>query len=50
MVGVALLSGQYDISIPLISAGLIIALLPVIVVYLLMQRQIMSGAIAGSVK
>jgi ABC-type glycerol-3-phosphate transport system permease component len=34
----------------LISAGLIIALLPVIVVYLLMQRQIMSGAIAGSVK
>jgi ABC-type glycerol-3-phosphate transport system permease component len=50
MVGVALLSGQYDISIPLISAGLIIALIPVILVYLLMQRQIMSGAIAGSVK
>lgn len=50
MVGVALLSGQYDISIPLISAGLIIALLPVVIVYLIMQRQIMSGAIAGAVK
>lgn len=50
MVGVALLSGQYDISVPLISAGLIIALLPVAIVYLLMQRQIMSGAIAGAVK
>ena len=50
MVGVALLSGEYDISVPLISAGLIIALLPVIVVYLIMQRQIMSGAIAGAVK
>lgn len=50
MVGVALLSGQYDISVPLISAGLIIALLPVVIVYLVMQRQIMSGAIAGAVK
>jgi len=50
MVGVALLSGQYDISIPLISAGLIIAMLPVMLVFLLMQRQIMSGAIAGAVR
>lgn len=50
MVGVALLSGQYDVSIPLISAGLIVALLPVIIVYLLFQRQILSGALAGAVK
>lgn len=50
MVGVALLSGQYDISIPLISAGLIIAMLPVLLVFFLMQRQIMSGAIAGAVR
>ncbi|MCX5579791.1 carbohydrate ABC transporter permease [Kaistia terrae] len=50
MVGVALLSGQYDVSIPLISAGLIIALAPVIVVYMLFQRQILSGAIAGAVR
>ncbi|WP_018183221.1 carbohydrate ABC transporter permease [Kaistia granuli] len=50
MVGVALLSGQYDVSIPLISAGLIVALLPVILVYMLFQRQILSGAIAGAVR
>jgi ABC-type glycerol-3-phosphate transport system permease component len=50
MVGVALLSGQYDVSIPLISAGLIVALLPVMVVYLLFQRQILNGAIAGAVR
>ncbi|WP_412050092.1 carbohydrate ABC transporter permease [Hoeflea sp. Naph1] len=50
MVGVALLSGQYDISIPLISAGMIIALLPVLIVYFLFQRQILNGAISGAVK
>ena len=50
MVGVALLSGQYDVSIPLISAGLIVALLPVLVVYFLFQRQILSGALAGAIK
>ncbi|MET3927911.1 carbohydrate ABC transporter permease [Devosia sp. 2618] len=50
MVGVALLSGQYDVSIPLISAGLIIALLPVMLVYFLFQRQILNGAIAGAVR
>ncbi len=50
MVGVALLSGQYDVSIPLISAGLIVALLPVMIVYFLFQRQILSGALAGAVK
>ena len=50
MVGVALLSGQYDVSIPLISAGLIVALAPVILVYMLFQRQILSGAIAGAVR
>jgi len=50
MVGVALLSGQYDVSIPLISAGLIVALAPVILVYILFQRQILSGAIAGAVR
>ncbi|MBN9015969.1 MAG: carbohydrate ABC transporter permease [Rhizobiales bacterium] len=50
MVGVALLSGQYDVSIPLVSAGLVVALLPVMIVYLLFQRQILSGAVAGAVR
>ncbi len=50
MVGIALLSGQYDISIPLISAGLLVALLPVLLVYLVFQRRILSGAMAGSIR
>mgnify|MGYP001075929503 CR=1 FL=1 len=50
MVGVARLSGQYDVSIPLVSAGLVVALLPVVVVYLVFQRQILNGAIAGAVR
>ncbi|MFC8846862.1 MULTISPECIES: carbohydrate ABC transporter permease [unclassified Micromonospora] len=50
MVGVSLLSGQYDVSVPLVSAGLIVALLPVLVIYLVFQRQLVSGALAGSGK
>jgi ABC-type glycerol-3-phosphate transport system permease component len=50
MVGVSLLSGQYDISVPLVSAGLIVALLPVLIIYLVFQRQLVAGALAGSGK
>lgn len=50
MVGVALLAGQYDISIPLISAGLLVALLPVFLVYMVFQRKILAGAMAGSIR
>nr|BFE56333.1 carbohydrate ABC transporter permease [Dactylosporangium thailandense] len=50
MVGVSLLTGQYDVSVPLVSAGLIVALLPVLIVYLVFQRQLVAGALAGSGK
>ncbi|MFI1194494.1 carbohydrate ABC transporter permease [Micromonospora sp. NPDC020750] len=50
MVGVSMLSGQYDVSVPLVSAGLIVALLPVLIIYLVFQRQLVSGALAGSGK
>lgn len=50
MVGVSLLIGQYDISIPLVSAGLIVALLPVLIVYLVFQRHLVRGVLAGAVK
>ena len=50
MVGVSLLTGQYDVSVPLVSAGLIVALLPVLIMYLVFQRQLVSGALAGSGK
>ena len=35
---------------PLVSAGLIVALLPVLIIYLVFQRQLVSGALAGSGK
>ena len=50
MVGVSLLMGQYNVSIPLISAGLIVALLPILLVYLVFQRQLIRGVLAGAVK
>lgn len=50
MVGVSLLTGQYDVSVPLASAGLIVALLPVLIVYLVFQRQLVAGALAGASK
>lgn len=50
MIGVSMLTGQYDVSIPLVSAGLVIALLPVMVVYLVFQRQLVAGALAGAGK
>lgn len=50
MVGVSMLTGQYDVSVPLVSAGLVVALMPVLVVYLVFQRLLVSGALAGSGK
>lgn len=50
MVGIALLSGEYDISVPLISAGLVVALLPVILVYFFFQKKIISGAMEGGMR
>lgn len=50
MVGVARLSGEYDISVPLISAGLMIALIPVFIVYIVFQKLIHGGAMSGAVK
>jgi raffinose/stachyose/melibiose transport system permease protein len=50
MVGIALFQGQYDIYIPLISAGLIIGMLPIIVMYLFGQAQLIKGMTAGAVR
>ncbi len=50
MVAIALLRGQYDVFIPLICAGLVIAMTPVIIAYLFGQRQLIKGMTAGAVK
>ncbi|MDG4789700.1 carbohydrate ABC transporter permease [Micromonospora sp. WMMD1102] len=50
MVGVTSLRGQYSDDIPTFAAGVMIAAIPVLLVYLFLQRQIADGVAAGSTK
>lgn len=50
MVGVTSLRGQYSADIPTFAGGVLIAAVPVLVLYLFFQRQIASGVTAGSTK
>jgi multiple sugar transport system permease protein len=50
MVGVTSLRGQYSDNIPVFASGVLIAALPVLVLYLFFQRQIADGVTAGSTK
>ncbi len=46
----ASLVGQYDIRWDLISAGAVLALLPTVILFMLVQKQLISGLASGSVK
>jgi len=50
MVGVTTLRGQYSNDIPSFAAGVLIAAVPVLLVYLIFQRQIADAITAGSTK
>ncbi|WP_326799421.1 carbohydrate ABC transporter permease [Streptomyces sp. NBC_01808] len=50
MVGVTSLRGQYSDDIPTFASGVLIAALPVLVIYLFFQRQIADGITAGATK
>jgi ABC-type glycerol-3-phosphate transport system permease component len=50
MVGVTALRGQYFNNIPVFAAGVLIAALPVLFIYLFFQRQIAESITAGSTK
>jgi multiple sugar transport system permease protein len=50
MVGVTALRGQYSNDIPTFAAGVLIAALPVLAVYLVFQRQIADAVTTGSTK
>jgi ABC-type glycerol-3-phosphate transport system permease component len=50
MIGVTALRGQYSDNIPLFAAGVLLAALPVLLVFLFFQRQITEGVTAGSTK
>jgi ABC-type glycerol-3-phosphate transport system permease component len=42
--------GRYSIDYPLLSAGLVIALLPILGIFVLIQRQVVEGLAAGALK
>jgi ABC-type glycerol-3-phosphate transport system permease component len=50
MVHIMLFRGQNDLSVPLLSAGLFISMLPVIIAYLIGQKQLIKGLTSGAVK
>lgn len=50
MVGISALKGQYSDQIPLFTAGIVIAAAPIVVMYILFQRRIVSGIAVGAVK
>jgi ABC-type glycerol-3-phosphate transport system permease component len=50
MVGVSALRGQYPDNVPTYLAGVLLVVLPLIVVYLIFQRQITTGVTAGATK
>lgn len=50
MVGVTSLRGQYSDNIPVFASGVLIAALPLLVLYVFFQRQIADGVTAGSTK
>ncbi|WP_030925936.1 carbohydrate ABC transporter permease [Streptosporangium amethystogenes] len=50
MVGVTSLRGQYSDNIPTFASGVLIAAVPMLMIYLFLQRQIADGVTAGSTK
>jgi len=50
MVGISALKGEYSDQIPLFTAGIVIAAAPIVVLYVIFQRRIVSGIAVGAVK
>lgn len=50
MVGIAALRGEYTTNVPLLSAGIVLAAAPIVILYIIFQRQIVSGIAVGAVK
>jgi raffinose/stachyose/melibiose transport system permease protein len=50
MAGLTVFQSRFNINVPVISAGLILAILPMILLYLFGQRYFVKGLIAGSLK
>lgn len=50
MVGITALRGEYTTNVPLLSAAIVLAAAPIVLIYLFFQRRIVAGIAAGAVK
>lgn len=50
MVGIAALRGEYTTNVPLLTAGIVLAAAPIVILYIVFQRKIVSGIAVGAVK
>jgi ABC-type glycerol-3-phosphate transport system permease component len=50
MVGISVLKGEFSDQIPLFTAGIVIAAAPIVILYVIFQRRIVSGIAVGAVK
>jgi len=50
MAGLALFKGKWDINVPVMMAGSLVAIVPMLIFYLLAQRYFVRELIAGSTK
>jgi raffinose/stachyose/melibiose transport system permease protein len=48
--GLASFSGRYTTNIPLVSAGAVIVAIPILIVFVVFQREFMRGMLTGAVK
>ena len=49
-VGITLFKGRFTLNIPVIMAGLVIATVPIVLIYIFAQKYLVEGMLAGSGK
>lgn len=49
-VGIATMSGEYMTSVPLVSAAMVISILPILIIFIFLQKHLVSGVTLGAVK
>ena len=50
MVGLTVFRGRFSVDVPVIMAGLVVASLPMLLMYIFGQRYLVKGLVAGSLK
>jgi multiple sugar transport system permease protein len=50
MVAIAALRGEYTTNVPLLTAGIVLAAAPIVIIYIVFQRRIVDGIAVGAVK